>query len=57
MNRERILGIIRHVLTFGGGMAVSSGMLDAETLQTVVGASITLIGALWSVMAPEKNLT
>jgi len=28
MNKEKILGIVRHILTFGGGYAVAKGYLD-----------------------------
>jgi hypothetical protein len=53
--KEEILGLIRHVLTFGGGYAVSSGLLDLTSLETVVGALVTVIGIGWSVL--EKIAT
>lgn len=55
MGREKILGLIRHILTFGGGFLASSGVLDASTIETATGAVITLIGVVWSAFAPEKK--
>jgi hypothetical protein len=54
MNKEQVLGVVRHILTFGGGIVVSRGLLDEATMTAVVGAVITIGGALWSILAPEK---
>ena len=54
MNKEQVLGIVRHILTFAGGIVVSKGLLDEATMTAVVGAVITIGGALWSILAPEK---
>ena len=54
MTIEAILGIVRHVLTFGGGLLVTKGYIDEGTLPTVVGAAVTLIGAVWSVIAKRQ---
>lgn len=51
MKREMVLGIIRHTLTFVGGIFITRGLIDESTLQTLVGSSITLIGAIWSILA------
>jgi hypothetical protein len=55
MNREAILGLVRHLLTFGGGFAVSGGYLAEADLPTAVGAALTLIGIVWSALSPEKK--
>lgn len=58
MNKEKIMGLVRHILTFGGGYAVAQGWVDEETMLTLVGAAITIGGTAWSIFAPEKkNLT
>jgi hypothetical protein len=57
MNKEQVLGIVRHILTFAGGIVVSKGLLDEATMTAVVGAVITIGGALWSILAPEKVAT
>jgi hypothetical protein len=54
LSREQVLGIVRHVLTFAGGLAVAKGMVDAATLETIIGSAATLIGAIWSVVAKNK---
>ena len=28
MKKEQVLGVVRHVLTFGGGLLVARGLLD-----------------------------
>lgn len=48
MNSEQIGGLVRHVLTFVGGIVVSKGLVDEQTMITVVGAVATIAGAIWS---------
>jgi hypothetical protein len=54
LSREQVLGIARHILTFAGGLAVAKGLVDAETVSTIAGSVITLIGAIWSVVVKNK---
>jgi hypothetical protein len=49
MNRDMILGLIRHALTIGGGFLVAKGTIDAPGLDTAVGALVTIIGVAWSI--------
>jgi hypothetical protein len=51
MNAAMIAGLARHLLTAVGGIAVSKGWVDNETLVTVAGAVATLIGVAWSLLA------
>lgn len=53
---ETVLGLIRHVLTFGGGFLVTNGHLSQESLETGVGAALTLIGLVWSAAAKSDKL-
>ena len=55
MNKAKILGMVRHVLTFGGGLIVAKGVIDETMMVQIVGAIITLIGHAWSWYAPEKK--
>lgn len=55
MNKEKILGIVRHILTFGGGYAVAKGYLDDAAMLEMVGATVTVIGGIWSILSPEKK--
>jgi len=53
--KTKLLGIIRHLLTFGGGIAVTLGHLDEAVLQEIIGLIVTLIGVVWSVFDKKKE--
>ena len=50
MNSDQITGIIRAILAAGGGYLVGKGYLDDATLNTIIGAVLTLGTAVWSVV-------
>lgn len=53
MKKEMILGIIRHALTFTGGILVMQGYVQEDTATELSGAFLTLFGGVWSII--EKN--
>jgi len=53
MNKEQVLGIVRHALTFIGGILLTKGIIDESALNEVIGGAITLTGTIWSIV--EKN--
>jgi hypothetical protein len=53
MTKEQVLGVVRHGLTFLGGFLVTKGLLDDGMLQEVLGAVMTLVGAVWSVTSKK----
>lgn len=53
MTKEQLLGVVRHGLTFLGGLLVTKGLLDEGMLQEALGAVMTLVGAVWSVTAKK----
>lgn len=55
MGKEQLLGILRHVLTFVGGVLVLQGWLDESMVQETIGAIATLVGTVWSVLDKKKN--
>jgi len=55
MNKTQILGLVRHLLTFGSGFLIAKGKLDITGAETIIGAVLALIGGVWSVIAPEKK--
>jgi hypothetical protein len=55
MNKDQILGVLRHVLTFVGGILVFRGVLDDALLQELVGGVVTLAGTVWSVISKKKE--
>ena len=49
MGKETVLGIVRHVLTFAGGLLVYMGWADEGTATAITGAIFTLVGGVWSI--------
>ena len=45
-----VLGIIRHALTFAGGILVAKGLISDNSMQELGGSVITLIGGIWSIL-------
>ena len=53
---EKLLGIIRHILTIGGSVLAMSGIaVDGETWQTLSGAVITIASIIWSIAAKPST--
>jgi hypothetical protein len=55
MNKEQVLGTIRHTLTFIGGILVTKGYVDETTIEAITGGIITLVGLVWSTIIKNKN--
>jgi hypothetical protein len=51
MTWDVIGGLVRHLLTFGGGFLVTNGTITDTDLQAVVGGVIAIGGVLWSIFA------
>jgi hypothetical protein len=54
LTKEQIIGIVRHGLTFVGGILIMKGLVDESTSQEVIGGIITLIGTVWSIIDKNK---
>jgi hypothetical protein len=52
--KDIILGIVRHLLTAGGGYVVAKGFVDADQANQLVGAVLVVVGVIASVV--EKKL-
>ena len=50
MKKEQVLGIVRHSLTFLGGILIMKGVVDEATFTEISGAIITLVGGVWSII-------
>ena len=50
LSKEQVLGIVRHALTFVGGIFVMKGLLDETLVTEIVGGAVTLTGAIWSIV-------
>jgi len=51
LTKEQVLGIIRHTLTFVGGILIMKGIIDEATTQEIIGGVLTLTGTIWSVIS------
>lgn len=54
LTKEQILGIVRHALTFIGGIVVARGLVDETLVTECIGAALTLTGAIWSIINKNK---
>lgn len=50
LTKEQILGIVRHALTFVGGILVMKGLIDETLVTEIIGGAMTLTGAIWSII-------
>lgn len=55
MTPDQIGGIVRAILAAVGGAAVSKGLVDAETVAVLVGASTTIAVAVWSFTVKKQK--
>ena len=55
LTKEQILGIVRHGLTFIGGILVTKGLFDASVWAEISGSVITLAGLIWSVVDKKEK--
>lgn len=55
MNKDQTLGIVRHVLTFGGGLLIARGYGDPQLVTEIVGGLVSIVGAVWSIKAKKKK--
>ncbi len=53
-SKEQLLGIVRHSLTFIGGILITKGLIDESLLNELIGGVITLTGAIWSIVSKNK---
>lgn len=55
MKIEQVMGIIRHILTFVGGVVVAKGLVDEALITEIIGGTLTLIGGIWSIISKNKT--
>lgn len=54
LSKEQVLGIVRHALTFVGGILVMKGLVDETMVTEIVGGVVTLTGSIWSIVEKVK---
>jgi hypothetical protein len=52
--KPQISGIIRHILTFAGGIIVAKGLVSETLAVELVGSLSGIIGLVWSVLSKKK---
>ena len=55
MTKEQVFGIIRHTLTFVGGILLMKGIMDESTWTELSGSAMTLVGTVWSIVDKNKK--
>jgi hypothetical protein len=50
LTKEQLLGIVRHVLTFVGGILVIRGYLNEDMLTELTAGVLTSTGIIWSII-------
>lgn len=53
MTKDKVFGIIRHVLTFVGGILVIKGYTDDVMVEEVIGGITALVGSIWSIVSKK----
>ena len=54
LSKEQIMGIIRHGLTFVGGIFIMKGLASESVVTEIIGGAMTLTGAIWSIVDKNK---
>ena len=47
MTKEKWFSIIRHTLTFTGGILVLKGTVDESVAEQIIAGIMTLVGLIW----------
>ena len=54
MNKDQVLGLVRHILTFGGGILVAKGLASDAMSTELIGSLISVVGIVWSIVSKKK---
>jgi len=53
LTKEQYLGLLRHALTFIGGVGVVLGKVDEGQTTEIISLAVTLVGMIWSVLSKK----
>jgi hypothetical protein len=53
MNKEQVLGLIRHILTFVGGIVIAQGLVSDALSSELIGGIMTVVGTVWSIVSKK----
>ena len=48
---EQVKGLLRHFLTFIGGILVAKGLASEGQIMDIVGMTVTFVGTVWSILS------
>jgi len=52
--KDQVLGLVRHALTFVGGIIIAKGLIEEGMFQEILGGVMTLVGGVWSIASKKK---
>ena len=55
LSKEQLLGLVRHALTFVGGLLIMNGLVSETMISELSGAILTLVGGIWSVVNKSEQ--
>lgn len=55
MSKTQVLSLIRHTLTFVGGVLITQGTIEESVVEQIIATSLTLIGLVWGVIEKKKG--
>lgn len=55
MNSEQVSGLVRHLMTAFGGIAIAKGYTDSGTVELASGTVATLAAVAWSYWAKREK--
>jgi hypothetical protein len=48
--KEQVMGLVRHALTFIGGVLIAKGLANDGQVVEMIGSVVTFVGTIWSVL-------
>ena len=54
MKKEQVLGLLRHILTFAGGVVIAKGLVEESLYTELVGGLVALVGTVWSIVSKKS---
>lgn len=47
--KEKVFGLVRHILSIAGGILVAKGVIDEGLLQEAIGGIMSIVAIGWSI--------
>jgi len=56
ITKQQWLGLIRHLLSFIGGILITQGIIDEMVYTEISGALITVVAGIWSIIEKSQQI-